>query len=128
MRHHSLMIFLIILCSAATAQAQTRTAVAGKPLKLYAAYSANPDCSSAGEVVVRVTQSPRYGRVAIARTGVFPNFPASNSRSACNRRRVPGTVATYVAQRGYTGRDSVSLEVIYPTGQHRQAGYDIAVR
>ena len=121
-------IFLIILFSTPTALAQTRNAIPGKPLILFRTYSTNPDCTSAGEVVIRVTEAPRYGRVSISRTGVFPNFPASNLRSACNRRRVPGTVATYVAQRGYAGPDSLALEAIYPSGEMRQGSYHIMVR
>lgn len=64
----------------------------------------------------------------ISRAGVFLNFPESNPRSACNRRRIPGTVATYIAQRGYAGPDSLSLEAIYPTGEMRQGSFHIMVR
>jgi hypothetical protein len=122
------MIFLIFLCSTQAAMAQTKTVVAGKPFKLHWASSTNPDCSSAGDVVIRVVSPPSNGSVAIGRGGVFPNFPELNLRSACNRRRVPGTIATYTAQRGYTGSDSVSLEVIYPSGETRQASYSLMVR
>lgn len=122
------LIFLAFLLSTDAAMAQTKTVVAGKPFKLYSAYSTNPDCSSEGDVVIRIAAPPSNGSVAIGRSGVFPNFPASNVRSACNRRRVPGTIATYTARRGYTGPDSVSLEIIYPSGQTRQASYDIMVR
>ena len=52
---------------------------------------------------------------------MFPNFPASNFRSACNRRRVPGTAATYIAQRGYAVPNFLALEAIYPCGELRQA-------
>jgi hypothetical protein len=122
------MIFLIFLCSTQAAMAQTRTVIAGKPFKLYSAYSTNPDCSSSGDVVIRVVSPPSNGSVSIGRGGVFPTFPESNVRSACNRRRVPGTIATYTARRGYTGPDSVSLEIIYPSGQLRQKSYSLMVR
>jgi len=121
-------IFLILLFSALPALAQTKTVIAGKPFKLYQAYSTNPDCSSSGDVVIRVTSPPSNGSVSIARGGVFPNFPASNVRSACNRRRVPGTIATYTARRGYAGPDSLSIEMIYPSGDQRQASYNLMVR
>lgn len=81
------------------------------------AYATNPDCSSAGAVVMRVAQAPEHGRVSIRRAGVFPRFPASNPRSVCNRRRVPGMRATYVSQRGYVGPDFVVLKVLFPTGR-----------
>jgi hypothetical protein len=123
-----LSIFLMILFSSNAAIAQTRTVVAGKPFKLHEAYATNPDCSSVGDVVIRVVSPPSNGRVSIARGRVFPNFPPSNVRSDCNRRRVPGTIATYTAQRGYSGPDSVSLEIIYPTGLLRQTSHSIMVR
>ncbi len=127
------LIFLIILFSSHlfsshAAIAQTRTVIAGKPFKLFSASSLNPDCSAYGDVVIRVVSPPSNGRVSIARGGVFPSFPPSNVRSDCNRRRVPGTTAIYTAQRGYTGPDSVSLEVIYPSGHQRQASYSLMVR
>jgi hypothetical protein len=110
------------------AMAETRTVIAGKPFKLFSAVSTNPDCSAAGDIVIRVVSPPSNGRVSIARGGVFPSFPPSNVRSECNRRRVPGTIAIYTAQRGYTGPDSVSLEVIYPSGHVRQGSYSLMVR
>ncbi len=122
------MIFLIFLCSTHAAMAQTRTVIAGKPFKLHWAYATNPDCSASGDVVIRVVSPPSNGSVAIGRSGVFPNFPESNVRSACNRRRVPATIATYTARRGYTGSDSVSLETIYPSGEVRQVSYSLMVR
>jgi hypothetical protein len=123
-----LSIVLMILFSSNAAIAQTRTVVAGKPFKLHAAYATNPDCSSMGDVVIRVVSPPSNGRVSIARGGAFPNFAPPNVRSDCNRRRVPATIATYTAQRGYTGPDSVSLEIIYPTGNVRQTSYSLMVR
>ncbi len=94
---------------------------------LYEAYSTNPDCSSAGTVVVRLAQGPEHGRVSIRSTGVFPKFPESNPRSACNRRRVAGMQATYVSQRGYTGPDHVVLEALFPAGQGRRITMSIRV-
>ena len=108
--------------------ARTRTVVAGKPFKLYEAYATNPDCSSVGDVVIRVVSAPGNGRVSIARGGAFPRFAPPNVRSNCNRRRVPATIVTYTAQRGYTGPDSVSLEMIYPTGHLREKSFSLMVR
>ena len=121
-------IFLIILLTTVGAEAQTRVAVAGKPLFLHSASSTNPDCSSAGDVVIRITSPASNGRVSIKRGGVFPAFSASDTRSACNRRRVPGATAMYTARRGYTGPDAVTLEFIWPSGVQRQVAYNIMVR
>jgi hypothetical protein len=123
-----LSVLLVILFSSNAAIAQTRTVVAGQPFKLHEAYATNPDCSSMGDVVIRVVSPPSNGRVSIARGGAFPRFAPPNVRSDCNRRRVPATIATYTAQRGYTEPDSVSLEIIYPTGDLRQTSYSLMVR
>ncbi len=105
---------LIFSLSAAHAE---KVVASGRPLMLYQAWATNPDCTSAGTVVVRVAQPPEHGRVSIRQTGVFPRFPESNLRSACNRRRVPGVQATYVSQRGYVGSDLAVLEVLFPAGR-----------
>ena len=115
-----------LLLSIVSAQAD-KAAASGKPLKLYHAYATNPDCSSAGAVVLRITQPPAHGRVSIGHTGVFPTFAESNLRNACNRRRVPGVQATYVSQRGYVGPDSVGLQAIFPSGQERSVTIAINV-
>lgn len=105
-----------LLLSITAAQADKAVA-SGRPLMLYHYYSTNPDCTSAGEVVMRVAQGPEHGRVSVRRAGIFPNFPVNNVRSACNRRRVPGVEAVYVSQRGYLGPDLVVLEVLSPSGR-----------
>jgi hypothetical protein len=105
-----------LLLSMASAQAG-KVVVSGRPLMLYHAYATNPDCTSAGTVVIRVSQAPEHGRVFIRQAAVFPRFPESNPRSVCNRRRVRGMEATYVSQRGYIGPDYVVLEVFFPAGR-----------
>ena len=104
-----------------------KVVASGRPLMLYEAYSTNPDCSSAGAVVMRVSQAPEHGRVSIHSKGVFPRFPESNIRNACNRRRVPGMEATYVSQRGYLGPDMVILDVLFPGGAGRRVTVPIQV-
>jgi hypothetical protein len=105
-----------LLLSMASAQA-AKVVASGRPLMLYQAYSTNPDCTSAGAVVLRVAQAPEHGRVSIHQAGIFPRFPDANPRSVCNRRRVSGMRATYVSQRGYIGSDFVVLEALFPAGR-----------
>jgi hypothetical protein len=109
-------VVLGLLLSVGAAHAD-KLVVSGRPLILYRAGAANPDCSSAGNVVVRVAQAPEHGRVSIRHASLFPKFSESNPRSACNRRRVSGVEATYVSQRGYLGPDLVVLEAFFPEGR-----------
>jgi hypothetical protein len=105
-----------LLLSVGSAHAD-KVVASGRPLMLYQAYATNPDCTSAGTVVLRIAQPPEHGRITIHQTGVFPRFPESNPRNVCNRRRVPGVEATYVSQRGYLGPDFVVLEALFPAGR-----------
>jgi hypothetical protein len=116
-----------ILVSSGSAWAQT--AVSGKPLRLmFYSDSTNPDCTVAGQSTVRVTQPPQHGTVRITRTREFAVFRAGSLQSACNTRRVSGTLAQYVSHRGYFGPDSVSLEYISYGGTSGQRTYSINVR
>ena len=58
----------------------------------------------------------------------FADFPESNARSACNRRRVSGVGIHYTAPRGYTGPDSVVVEMITPGGRLRRGTFNLYVR
>lgn len=115
-----------LLLSIGAAQA-AKFVPSGRPLILYSAWSTNPDCTAAGPVEMRVAQGPEHGRVSIRRTGLFPNFPPSNMRNVCNRRRVPGVQATYVSERNYIGSDLVVLEVFYPRGRAQRVTVPIQV-
>jgi hypothetical protein len=112
-----------------TASAQTAFNVAaGHEVRVYWAYSLNPDCTPDGQIVVRMTQPPQHGRVAIRNGRPFPNYPSSNTRNVCNVRRVPGIEAYYQPSSGYTGPDSASFETIFPNGEYRQYTANIQVR
>lgn len=106
----------------------TMTAISGKPLKLNFSNTTNPDCTSIGETVVRMTQEPAHGRVTIAKASDFPSFPKKNARHACNKKRVSGTKTTYVSERGFTGTDSAAIEIIFASGSTARRHYTINVR
>lgn len=95
-----ILLAVLALLLSMNAADEEKVVASGLPLRLYQAYATNPDCTSAGSVVLGVAQGPAHGRVSIRRTGVFPRFPQANPRSVCNRRRVPGVEAIYVSQRG----------------------------
>jgi hypothetical protein len=119
---------MAFLLAPVAAHAQTLTAVSGQPLKLNFSNITNPDCSSAGQAVVRLTQAPQHGRVTISRASDFPAFPASNIRSVCNKRRVAGTRTVYVSQRGFVGTDSAAIEIIFSNGASSRRFYTIYVK
>ena len=127
---HTAMTIALALLSATSAQAQSTTkyAVSGRPLKLAFANSTNPDCSTVGRPTIRLTRAPEHGRVTITHAADFPNFPVTNIRNVCNRRRVAGAAINYVSQRGFVGTDYVQAEIISVTGDLRVPSFTINVR
>jgi hypothetical protein len=123
-------VFCVLLAGTASAEAQhfQKVAASGAPMMLYQAWSVNPDCSPTGTLTMRLVSAPNHGRVSIVRAKVFPRFPPHNPRHHCNARGVSGVKAMYVSRRGYTGPDTAAVEVIFPAGGYRRAGFGIAVR
>ena len=119
---------LLLAPAAAQAQHLTMTAISGKPLKLNFSNTTNPDCSTVGETVVRLTQEPQHGRITISRASDFPSFPKQNIRHACNKKRVSGTQTVYRSERGYLGFDSAAIEVIFASGGTARRSYTINVK
>lgn len=118
----------LLSATAAQGQSATKYAVSGRPLKLSFFNSTNPDCSNVGRPTIRLIRAPEHGRVTVTQTTDFPSFPSSNIRSTCNRRRVVGAAIHYVSQRGFVGTDYVQAEIIFASGNLRQASYTINVR
>jgi len=118
----------LLLPGAVQAQHLSLTALSGKPLKLNFSNATNPDCTSVGETVVRLTQAPQHGKVTISKASDFPSFPKKNVRHACNKKRVAGTKTTYMSERGYLGTDAAGIEIIFPTGGTARRSYTINVK
>ena len=115
-------------CQSMPAPSVARTALAGTPLLLGHWASLNPDCTSIGDVVLRIVKEPGHGRVAIALGNGYTFFLKDNVRNACNYKPSPGTNATYVAAPGYAGPDSVTLTGIFPDGAETQRTFEINVK
>ena len=126
----------IVLGAAGLSGCQTTTgsqtvspvAVAGIPLRLGHFADLNPDCSPIGEPVVRAAKLADHGVVAVHAGEGYTGFVQANPRSHCNYRSTAGVNATYTAERGYTGPDTVALDIIFPTGEERQFAYNLNVK
>jgi hypothetical protein len=103
-------------------------AVAGIPLRLGHFANLNPDCSPIGKPEVRVTKPADHGMVTVGPGEGYTNFVAANPRNHCNFHPTPGVNAIYIATPGYTGPDTVALDVIFPTGEERQVTYNLSVK
>ena len=58
----------------------------------------------------------------------FSTFPQNNIRYECNKRRSDGVVVFYVPEAGFTGADSLTVDVILPDGGFNKRHYAIDVR
>jgi hypothetical protein len=105
-----------------------RAVAAGGKLRLDFLYSINPDCTSIGFATVRVVEQPRHGRMTVDNGTGFTNFPASNPRAECNKRRSDGVVVVYEPEPGYFGGDSLDFYAIFPSGSLSKRHYAIDVR
>ena len=92
------------------------------------ATSVNPDCTTPGTPVVRVSGEPVHGVVAIVPRKGFAAFPSANPRSACNKIKIAGVGADYTPTAGFTGSDLVTLDMIFADGVERVARYLITVK
>jgi hypothetical protein len=106
----------------------TPTVVADKASQIKFIYSLNPDCSNADEADTRITKNPQHGKVEITPGEGFPNFPESDIRHACNTKKVPGHRVMYTPEAGYTGKDTMQMEFIYPLGGDWFENYSISVK
>jgi hypothetical protein len=115
-------------CQTTGSRTLSPVAVAGIPLRLGHFADLNPDCSQIGEPDVRVTKPADHGAVTVRPGEGYANFAQANPRNHCNYRPTPGVNATYTAERGYIGPDTVALDIIFQTGEERQLVYNLNVK
>jgi hypothetical protein len=105
-----------------------RAVPAGQTLKLDHFANLNPDCSSAGDIAVRVLQDPANGKIAIKQAADFSTYPPFNPRSHCNDRRTPGVSVFYTPNQNYLGPDSVIFDIIFANGLERSDTFHLSVK
>jgi hypothetical protein len=98
------------------AQTRTMAVASGAKLKLQFAAAINPDCSTMAPVVVRAVRQPSRGVLAIRPDHDFIYFIPANPRSACNTKRLPGTMVEYQAAPGFKGTDTLAYDVFHTNG------------
>jgi transglutaminase-like putative cysteine protease len=106
----------------------SRVAAAGEKLRVEFLYAIEPDCSSIGTTSVRILEQPQHGRLTVQKGQGFPGFEKDNQRYDCNTRKSEGTFVFYEPKAGYGGKDTFTLDVIFPTGQASRRHYAIDVR
>jgi hypothetical protein len=106
----------------------TKGAESGKKQILGSASSIIPDCTSDGYPIVTVVKKPSNGQFDAEKTEAFPSFPKDNVRYSCNSQKVPAVGFYYTSTPGFTGTDSLSLNILYPDGSLKNFSFTILVR
>jgi hypothetical protein len=88
----------------------------------------NPDCTTSGDVSIRITKEPEHGAVKITPTTNFPGYPKESLRYKCNQHRVKGMQINYRSAEKYIGDDALELLVLFPAGFAWEIHFDVSVR
>jgi hypothetical protein len=105
-----------------------RTIPADQRRRIDIFYWLEPDCSSPELPQVRVIEQPANGKLTVERGTGFTNFPQSNPRFECNKRKSDGVSVIYQPNAQFTGKDSITVEIIWPSGQSFKRRYAIDVK
>lgn len=81
----------------------------GKDVRIGVYINLEPDCTSGPLPAVRVISKPSHGTVTIKRGRI-----SGTNYKHCVATEVPGRVAFYRSQPGFSGVDVVTIEVRYP--------------
>lgn len=113
-----LCVAIAVLALGASAFAQERTVERrangqpGKSIRIGVYVNVKPDCTSGPLPMIRLAGPPEHGKVAVKRVKV----QATNYRQ-CLALDVPGYIAFYQSQPGFSGSDRVTLEIKHPDGR-----------
>jgi hypothetical protein len=106
----------------------TRVVVSGTKQRIGFFTALNPDCTSSGDVNIRVTKQPEHGTTETGATTNFPNYPKENLRARCNEHKVRGQQIYYKSAEKYVGDDELDLLVLFPAGFAWEVHVNISVR
>ncbi len=106
----------------------TRAAAGGHEVRVGFMTNINPDCSSTPFASVRLIEEPKHGTAALKEDTGFTNFAKDNPRFECNKQRSNGMALLYRAEEGYTGKDSVTVQIVYLDGRESSSRYSIDVK
>jgi hypothetical protein len=90
--------------------------------------SLNPDCTTMGNVTIRVTKQPEHGTSEITAAMNFPGYSKESDRYKCNQQRARGMQISYKSAEKYVGDDAFDLLVLFPSGNAWEVHYDVSVR
>jgi hypothetical protein len=78
--------------------------------------------------LIRIIQQAEHGEITFENGTGFSNFAKENIRYECNKRRTEGVILSYEPSLGYTGLDSLTVDVIFASGNSGKRHYTIEVK
>jgi hypothetical protein len=112
----AVLLLALVPSSGACAQAPTVErafkAQADKDVRVGVYINVQPDCSSGPLPTIRLSDPPANGRVVVKRAKI-----GATNYKQCLSLQVPGLVAFYRSRPGFSGPDTLSLEVKFPNGR-----------
>jgi len=105
-----------------------RYAIGGRKSIFAHYYSLKLDCSPSGWQDVRLSKSPENGEAKLIEATAIIGYSATNPRVKCNGRSTKSMALEYVPTKGYTGSDSIEVELINEVGQRNKYTYNITVK
>jgi len=105
-----------------------RVVGAGRTQKIGYFAAIDPTCHSMGQMTINLLDEPHGGRIQVMQGREYPSFATFNTRSSCNKSKLPATQLFYAAAPGYTGEDEFTIEVVGPLGAAQRWRYRVTVR
>jgi hypothetical protein len=104
-----------------------RTVPSGTNQRIEFLTALNPDCTSSGDITVRVIKQPEHGKLETTPASHFPGFSKQSNRYKCTQQKVKGVLVNYKPEK-YVGEDAFDILIIYPGGFAREVHYEMSVR
>jgi hypothetical protein len=98
----------------------------GERLRVLFLTNLNPDCSSKGKTIFKLTRRPKFGSVASGEIEDFPGLTAEDYKK-CNTDKTTGTAVFYAPDPDFVGTDTFSGTAFYPNGRARKFEIKVSV-
>jgi hypothetical protein len=105
-----------------------RYAIGGRKSIFAHYYSLKLDCSPSGWQEVKLSKPPENGEAKLREEMTVISYSAPNPRVKCNGRSTKSMALEYVPAKGYSGSDSIEVELINEGGQRNTYTYNITVK
>jgi hypothetical protein len=129
-----LLIVGLVACAGSVAAQEVPTQPAflvvasGARVRMTIAYALNADCTSMGQIVVRIVEKPKHGESEIVNEQGFSSYGKEDQKYKCNEKSSDIVNLYYKANEQFKGKDRLVAEYFYPNGSYRKRIFNFSVR